>query len=299
MDHATPGERWTAQQLAELRRRRFSAPALASFLRASQLQARRTRRARNDLARQARQWIAASALGWLALCTIRPPARRPPVRAGLLWWAACAAMLDWHLGMVETPSGQPRRLGPSDALTLLRAWLVPLAWQQPTAAMCAIAALSDAADGPIARRGEPTRAGRDFDWIVDACFATAALRGCRRQRLLDTWAVCAEAAWLGTGAVRATAAYFARSARPDRSLTRRARPFAPMRAAGVVCAAAGHRRAGSLLLGTGALASLAVSATGLLPRLAAPGAPTTNAAPRGRQAHSALAVQAPAQAVSS
>ena len=260
MARGTAGEQWTMQQLTDLRQH-FSAPALAGFLRASLHQSRRTRRTRRALASQAEQWIAIGAAGWLTLSAFRGgDRRRRQMLSGLAWWAACGAMLDWHLGMVETTDGVPRPLGPADALTLFRAWLVPLAWQQPTPVVCGLAFLSDAADGPIARSGAPTRAGRDFDWIVDACFVTAALRGSKRENLLATWAVGSEAAWLTTGLVRATLAYFLRSERPDRTLTRPARPFAAVRAAGVVCAAAGHRTTGSLLLGTGALASIAASA---------------------------------------
>jgi phosphatidylglycerophosphate synthase len=261
MDRGTPGEQWTVQQLTELRRQHFSPRAQASFLRASLQQSRRTRQRRRALAIQAHRWIAIGAAGWLALWALRGRDRpRRQFLSGLAWWASCGAMLDWHLGMVETADGVPRPLGPADALTLFRAWLVPLAWQKPTPVVCGLAFLSDAADGPLARSGAPTRAGHDFDWILDACFATAALRGSKRENLLATWAVGAEAAWLTTGLVRATLSYFARSEPPDRTLTRRARPFAAIRAAGVVCAAAGHRTTGSLLLGAGAVASIATSA---------------------------------------
>jgi phosphatidylglycerophosphate synthase len=168
-------------------------------------------------------------------------------------------MLDWHLGMVETLDGRPRMLGPADALTLARAWLVPLAWERPTPLRCAVAGLSDAVDGPLARRRGPTRAGRDFDWIVDACFAVAALHGAARHRLLDRWAMRAEATWLSLGVARALHAYFIGLEVPDRSISRSARAFAPVRMAGLFAGAAGRRREGSALLGGGALASLAIS----------------------------------------
>jgi phosphatidylglycerophosphate synthase len=186
------------------------------------------------------------------------------MRAGLLWWASCALMLDWHLGMVETPDGSPRPLGPADALTLTRAWLVPLAWQRPTPSVCALAGVSDCVDGPLARRRGPTRVGRDFDWITDACFAGAALRGAARHGLLERWALRAEATWLSLGVARAVYAYFVGLDEPDRTISRPARAFAPVRMAGLFVGGAGHRRAGSALLGAGALASLALSAPALV-----------------------------------
>ncbi len=255
---ATEGELWSHEQLRALRARRFSPPAIAALLLASQRRADQVRAACPELARQVRLWSVAGGCVWVVLVA-RGPRAQKRLRAGLAWWTACALMLDWHLGMLETLDGRPRMLGPADALTLARAWLVPLAWERPTVTACALAGLTDALDGPLARRRGSTRAGAAFDWIVDACFAAAALRGASRHRLLDPWAVRAEAAWLGLGAVRALYAYFVAAGEPDRTLTRAARPFAPARMAGLVWGAAGRRRAGSALLGAGALASVAVS----------------------------------------
>ena len=103
------------------------------------------------------------------------------LRGALTWWAATALMLDWHLGMFETEDGRPRNLGAADALTLARAWLVPVALDTPTPLVCVAAAATDALDGPAARRAGPTRAGRDLEGLVDACFTAAALRGARRH----------------------------------------------------------------------------------------------------------------------
>jgi phosphatidylglycerophosphate synthase len=255
----TEGELWAREQLAILRERRFSPPAAAAFLLAAQQRTNKVRAERHELTRQARQWTSLGAGSWLALGLRGSGEARARVRRGLLWWAACGLMLDWHLGMVETLDGRPCLLGPADALTLARAWLVPLAWERPTPLTCAVAGLSDALDGPIARRRAPTRAGRDFDWVADACFAAAALRGAARHRLLERWALAAEGTWLSVGVARALYAYFIGLDQPDRSVTNSARAFAPLRIAGLLAGAAARRREGSALLGGGALASLALS----------------------------------------
>ena len=87
----------------------------------------------------------------------------------------CALMLDWHLGMLETTDGRPVALGGADGLTLARAWLVPAVAQDAAPALVIIGAVSDLADGFVARRTRTTRLGRDLEGLVDACFTTAAL----------------------------------------------------------------------------------------------------------------------------
>ena len=54
--------------------------------------------------------MALGAAAWiaLALAGVQPFRRR--LGPGLAWWAATAAMVDWHLGMVETADGRPRSL---------------------------------------------------------------------------------------------------------------------------------------------------------------------------------------------
>ena len=54
-------------------------------------------------------------------------------------------------------------------------------WDAPAPLVCLAAAATDTLDGPAARRAGPTRAGRDLEGLVDACFAVAALRGARRR----------------------------------------------------------------------------------------------------------------------
>jgi phosphatidylglycerophosphate synthase len=263
----TDGELWVHEQLATLRQRRFTPAAMAAFLLASQHRANEVRAQRPELARQSQRWICVGAGSWLALALAGSRRVRVQAPAGLLWWGVCAVMLDWHLGMVETLEGQPRLLGPGDALTLGRAWLVPVAWEHPTTLTCAAAGISDTLDGPLARHWAPTRVGRDFDWIIDACFAGATLRGATRHGLLARWAVRAETTWLSLGVARALHAYFVRNDEPDRSLTRHARAFASVRMTGLIAGTAGHLRIGSALLGGGAFASLALSANEFARRL--------------------------------
>ena len=59
--------------------------------------------------------------------------------------------------------------------------------------------VADVLDGALARRAEPTRAGRDLEGLVDACFALAALRGLTRAGRLGRAAGLAEAGRLIAG----------------------------------------------------------------------------------------------------
>ena len=253
----TPGELWTREQLAALLSRGFSPPAIARFLLASQRRASQVRRARPALARQARRWMAAGAAGWvaLALAGVEPWRRRQ--RAGLAWWGAGAVMLDWHLGMVETPDGRPRPLGPADALTLLRVWLVPVAADTPAPIVVAVGALTDVLDGVVARATEPSRLGRDLEGLADACFAAAALRGARRRGWLGPGAAVAELARLGVGFGYALVVYFGTAEAPDARVIRAGRVTAPVRVAGLLAAGRGRRRLADGLVISGCALSVA------------------------------------------
>jgi hypothetical protein len=254
----TEGEEWAREQLELLLRARFTPAAIARFLAASFRRSAQVRRARPALARQAWAWLGLGALPWLA-------AGRRGVR-GLAWWAAVALMLDWHLGMMETEEGRPRPLAAADALTLLRAWLVPVAARGPTPAICGLAAVTDALDGPLARRVGPTRAGRDLEGLVDASFGIAALRGARRRGWLGRRAVGAELLRLSAGVAYALLVYFGRARPPDPALVRAARATTPVRVGGLVAAGAGRRRLGEALLIGGSAASVAALAHALARR---------------------------------
>ena len=120
----TEGERWAREQLDLLRVARFRPRSLGAFLVASQRRAGEVRRARPELARQSRIWIGAGGVAWIGLAATGREPFHGHLASGLGWWAAVGVMLDWHLGMIETEDGEPRPLGPADALTLGRAWLV-------------------------------------------------------------------------------------------------------------------------------------------------------------------------------
>jgi len=62
-------------------------------------------------------------------------------------------------------------LGAADALTLLRAWLVPAIAGRAEPTLLLLGALSDLADGRVARATRRTRLGRDLEGLVNACFS--------------------------------------------------------------------------------------------------------------------------------
>jgi hypothetical protein len=162
----TTGERWAAAELHESRAGRFRTRAWQRFLSAAFGRATETRHARPELARQARIWSAAGLSTGIAVCAW-PPFPAPRASRFALWWLATAAMLDWHLGMVEGPDGEHRdRLSAADALTLTRIALVPFLAAQgdPERASArtftvqlVLAGASDALDGVLARRADPAR----------------------------------------------------------------------------------------------------------------------------------------------
>jgi phosphatidylglycerophosphate synthase len=250
----TAGERWTRSELARLRAARWTPAAVGRFMQASRRRARDVRAERPELARQARRWSMAGAVPWLVV----PPLRRRAA-SGLASWGATALMLDWHLGMAETPDGRPRSLGPADAMTLVRAWLVPVAAHRPVPLVCAAALVTDGVDGALARATEPTRLGRDLEGFVDTAFALAAVRGAACRGWLGRGAASAEAARLVLGTATAVGVYFGDARAPDPALLRSARALTPLRSAGLLAAGFGRRRLANGLVTTGAAASLALT----------------------------------------
>jgi len=239
----TDGERWARDALGELREAGYPPRAWARFLRASHRRSRAVHAARPALVRQARTWMALGTAAWVApaMLGIQPFRRR--LVPGLRGWAITSLMLEWHLGMLETEDGRPRALGPADACTLARAWLVPLAADRPTTLVCAAGFASDGLDGMLARAGIPTRAGRDLEGVVDAAFSVAAVRGGVRQGWLPAPAAAAELGRLTLGAAVGSVLYFRGAARPDPRITHAGRAFTPLRAAGLLAASRGWRRA--------------------------------------------------------
>lgn len=256
-----------------MRAARFTPAASARFLAASWRRAGERRLARPELTRQARAWGTLGALAWLIPGAAGIEPFRNLLRAGLGWWALTVLMLRWHLGMFETEAGEPRPLGPADACTLTRAWLVPLAAHRPGPFVCAIGFASDGLDGALARATAPTRAGRDLEGLVDSAFTLAALRGAVRCGWLGRVPATAEAARLLAGAGVISAAYFGSGSRPDPQLARSGRMTAPLRAVGLFAAACGRRRTADACVVLGAVTAIvtggrrAPASLGIPPRL--------------------------------
>jgi phosphatidylglycerophosphate synthase len=257
LDPPTEGERWTRAELARLRDLGWSPGAILSFLRRSQTRANRTRRRRRTLARQEATWTLAGAAAWvIAGPSLATGSRRRTRRRGLIWWGGCALMLDWHLGMLETPDGREVALGVADALTLIRAWLVPGVADCPRTTLLLIGAATDFADGAVARRTRCTRLGRDLEGLVDACFAVAALRGAVRAGGLSPLPAALEQVRLAAGVIYATTVYFAAGHAPDDAVRHGGRLAAPVRMAGAIAARSGHRRLADRLVICGAVVSV-------------------------------------------
>lgn len=180
------GELWTRARLARLRDCGWRPRALLDFLWAAQTRANLTRRQRPALARQEARWILGGAAGWLVLARLLPRSQIARARdRGLVWWAGCGVMLDWHLGMLETPEGRAVRLGAADALTLMRAWLVPAIADRAEPTLLLLGALSDlarragsAGDAVHSARARPGGRGRRVLFL-----GRAARRGSRRPAL--------------------------------------------------------------------------------------------------------------------
>ena len=286
----TDGERWASEQLDALRAGRFRLRPWTRFLGVSFARAADTRRARPQLARQARAWSIAGLVGALAVSAWAPraslPAPRP--RRFALWWLATCVMLEWHLGMVEGPDGENReRLSVADALTLLRLWSVPLLAAQGDPAsksrpmfttLIASAAVSDTLDGALARRMGPTRLGSDLDKAADALTIAAASGAAGRAG----WLPPGPAQLLGlrsalpVAAVAAT--YFRTGQRPAIDTSGASRRLAPALLGGLA-ATPFCPRVGAALTSAASIASLALDRH----RSSAPsGRPAANKCPRNQ-----------------
>jgi phosphatidylglycerophosphate synthase len=193
----TEGERWSRDLLDRLREGRFSAGAWRRFLSDAFLRARVIRARRPRLVRQARLW------GGCGVVAALPFGLRPAAS-----WAAWWAMLDWHLGMVETADGRPRALTAADSLTLARLWAAPIVRRHPEPWLVAAGMATDLADGVLARRAGPTRFGRDFDSTADTLFLDAALRGAVERHGLDARLLALERARLLVGTAVTLRSYF-------------------------------------------------------------------------------------------
>ena len=108
--------------------------------------------------------------------------------------------------------------------------------------------MTDVLDGQLARRAGPTRAGRDLEGLVDACFSMAALSGLRRAGRLGRGPALAEGARLAVGLGYATLAYLVRGHAPDPRFVHAARASTAARFGGLMAAAAGRRTLGDAAL---------------------------------------------------
>lgn len=232
----TEGERWSRELLDRLRAQRFSAPAWQEFLAEAFRRARVIRARRPGVTRQSRRWGAAGLAAALPF---------GPAAAG--WWAFWWAMIDWHLGMLETADGDPRPLRAHDALTLARLWAAPVARRHPEPWLVVAALATDLADGAMARRAGPTRLGRDLDSTADTLFLDQVLRGAIERRGLDPALLTLERARLAIGTGVVFASYFGRS-EPTPAMGNR-ELAAVLAAAGTLLAASGRPRAAERLLG--------------------------------------------------
>jgi phosphatidylglycerophosphate synthase len=252
----TSGEQWAQAELRQLRARRFTPAAVVAFLAASERRADDVRRARPALARRARRWELAGAVAWSSLALGgREPFRRRAV-SGLAWWGLVAAMLEWHLGMIESEDGEPRDLGSADALTLARAFLVPVIADNLDTAALTTAAVSDVLDGMAARATVPTRAGRDLEGLVDAAVLAAALRCAHRTGRLSPAVIALELGRITAGFGYTVAVYFALAQAPSETVLGAGRLTTPLRLTGLIAAGRGWRRSADTLLATGSLISI-------------------------------------------
>jgi hypothetical protein len=260
----TAGEEWARAELERLLAAGFRPGAIGRFLAASQRRATRVRRERPEVARREAAWAAVGAAAWLGLAALGTQPFRRRAAAGLGGWALTIVMLDWHLGMLETPEGEKRNLGPADAATLVRAWLIPAVAGEPSPLLCTIGFATDLLDGQLARSTRSTRLGRDLEGLVDAAFSAAALRGMRRASGLNRATTAAETARMALGLAYAVGSYFGRARAPEARVLRAGRAIAPARAAGVVLCASDHGRMGEALVLAASAASAAVVARSLI-----------------------------------
>lgn len=212
----TDGERWTREQLTELRASRFTPRAWRRFLAASFARSAEARREQHRAHRQAVAvatagfvpWAAAAALGALPLAAV-----------GAAWWTLVVLMLDWHLGMLDGLD----HLGPANLLGLARAGAVPAVLLLPSAAAAAVflaAGATDGIDGALARRrGETTRLGFWLDGTTDTLLLSAAAVAALRSDLLPWWASAAVLVRYALPWPLAAASYFLRAEPPRRGVS--------------------------------------------------------------------------------
>ncbi len=244
------GERWTREQLAELRASRFTIRSWRRFLGASFERAAAARREKRRAHRQVLRLAAAGLAPWVAAAFLGAV---PLAAAGAAWWLLVVLMLEWHLGMLDRLD----RLGPANLLGLARAAAVPAVLLLPEGAAAAVfivAGATDGIDGSIARRrGETTRLGVWLDGATDTLLLIAAAVTALRAGLLPSWAAVPVLVRYGLPWPLLAASYFLRSEPPRRGVSGRLPGLAVF--AGLVVA---------MLGGPGATLTAAGAAAGVL-----------------------------------
>jgi phosphatidylglycerophosphate synthase len=267
----TDGERWARRELDALRAARFRPRAWSPFIVASSPRAAVNRAARPALMRQTRAWSAAGLAAGLAARhgVLRLGLPAPTRRAWLVWWLGSAAMLDWHLGMLEGPDGQRRdRLRAADALSLTRIGLAPfIAVAEGEAlysTLVAAGAATDFVDGRVARRQGTSRLGRDLDTSGDVALKLAAARAARHARWLtpNTSRLIATCQLAGVALVTTT--YLCNGRRPTDERLREPRWTAPLLMSGLALAPRAPRIANALV-GAASLGTLTIGLTRRMP----------------------------------
>lgn len=243
----TEGETWSRELLDRLRAERFSGAAWRRFFGDGFRRSRVIRARRPGLVAQSRRW------GAIGLVAALPFGARATA-SWAIWWA----MVDWHLGMVETPGGgdpppgdrdrdRDRDLAAADAVTLARLWAAPVVRRHPEPWLVAAGLATDLIDGALARRAGPTRLGRDFDSTADTVFLDAVLRGAADRHGLDPRLLQLERARLAVGTAVTLGSYFGGS-EPAPAQSSRG-PAAVLAAAGALLAVSGRTRVAEPLTG--------------------------------------------------
>ena len=129
-------------------------------------------------------FITGEARTWLSLCSVT-----------LFWSAVIVGWLLLHLGLIRDPSGVPVSLKLANKLTILRFLLIPpvlflLAHERfaAAAALYAIGAITDVADGFVARkRHEITAFGVVMDPLADILSTAGVFAVLLAQGLVPNW----------------------------------------------------------------------------------------------------------------
>jgi phosphatidylglycerophosphate synthase len=256
----TDGERWTRDALAELRAAGFRPRAWRRFVGASFDRAQEQRAA----SRSARSELGAlTGSGLLAWAIVAVGGHPTLALVGAIWVAALGLMVDWHLGMLETPDGRRlHSLGIANLLTIGRGAVLPLVLVlDADGLVVALVALGllDVADGAVARaRDERTRLGAWLDGSIDTLAVLGLVVGAARVDAVSPWLVALVLGRLATPWVAIGLRSF-RDAAPPAAHTIRAGGWAArapglVASAGLVLALLGYR-AGAALMVVGVAAS--------------------------------------------